>query len=43
VSIDQAQSRAQTIFEFAPRSSAARWIAEVSQELCSLEPNESGR
>ncbi len=43
VSIDQAQSRAQTIFEFAPRSAAAGWIADVSRELCALEPNESGR
>jgi chromosome partitioning protein len=43
VSIDQAQSHAKTIFEFAPRSGAARWIAEVAEELCSLDPNESGR
>jgi chromosome partitioning protein len=43
VSLDQAQSRAQTIFEFAPRSAAARWIADVAEELGALEPHESGR
>jgi chromosome partitioning protein len=27
VLIDEAQSRAKTIFEYAPRSTAARWMA----------------
>ena len=38
VLIDQAQSRAQTIFEYAPRSIPARWLAEVSEELLAVEP-----
>ncbi len=38
VLIDQAQSRAQTIFEFAPKSTPARWISEVAEELAALEP-----
>lgn len=38
VLIDQAQSRAQTIFEYAPKSTPARWIAEVAEELLAVEP-----
>lgn len=34
VLIDQAQSRAQTIFEYAPSSTAAGWIGSVAEELC---------
>ena len=33
VLIDEAQSRAKTIFEYAPRSTAARWMAAVADEL----------
>ncbi len=36
VLIDEAQSRAQTILEYAPRSPAAGWIREVSEELFAL-------
>jgi chromosome partitioning protein len=38
VLIDQAQSRAKTIFEYAPRSTAARWIRNVAEELLAREP-----
>ncbi len=37
VLIDEAQSRAKTIFEYSPRSTAARWISSVSEELLALE------
>lgn len=33
VLIDEAQSRGKTIFEYAPRSTAAAWIREVAEEL----------
>jgi chromosome partitioning protein len=33
VLIDEAQSRAKTIFEYAPRSPAARWMADLGSEL----------
>lgn len=33
VLVDQAQSRAQTIFEYAPRSTPARWMAGVAEEI----------
>ena len=33
VLIDEAQSRAKTIFEYAPRSTPARWIRAVAEEL----------
>ncbi len=38
VLIDQAQSRSKTIFEYAPRSTAARWITEVAEELLARAP-----
>jgi chromosome partitioning protein len=38
VLIDEAQSRAKTIFEYAPRSTAARWLAAVSDELMERKP-----
>ena len=38
VLIDEAQSRAKTIFEYAPRSTAARWMAAVGDELIAREP-----
>lgn len=38
VLIDEAQSRAKTIFEYAPRSTAARWMAAVADELIAREP-----
>jgi chromosome partitioning protein len=38
VLIDEAQSRAKTIFEYAPRSTAARWMAAVADELLAREP-----
>ena len=38
VLIDEAQSRAKTIFEYAPRSTAARWMAAVGDELVAREP-----
>ncbi len=41
VLIDQAQSRARTIFEHAPRSVAARWMSEVGEELLAREPARS--
>ncbi len=41
VLVDQAQSRAQTIFEFAPRSNAARWMAAVAEELLERDPARS--
>jgi chromosome partitioning protein len=33
VLIDEAQSRAKTIFEYAPRSTPAQWIRAVAEEL----------
>jgi chromosome partitioning protein len=33
VLVDEAQSRARTIFEYAPRSTAARWFAGLAEEL----------
>jgi len=38
VLIDEAQSRAKTIFEYAPRSTAARWMAALGEELLAREP-----
>jgi chromosome partitioning protein len=38
VLIDEAQSRAKTIFEYAPRSTAARWMAAVADELIERAP-----
>lgn len=38
VTIDEAQSRSKTIFEYAPRSAAARWMAAVAEELIAREP-----
>ncbi|MCP4006163.1 MAG: ParA family protein [bacterium] len=38
VLIDEAQSRSKTIFEHAPRSAAARWMAAISEELDSGAP-----
>ena len=38
VLIDEAQSRAKTIFEYAPRSTAARWISSVAEELLARAP-----
>jgi chromosome partitioning protein len=43
VLVDEAQSRAKTIFEYAPRSTAARWMAAVADELVEREPARSGR
>jgi len=40
VLIDEAQSLSKTIFEHAPRSAAARWIAEVAEELLERDPAE---
>jgi chromosome partitioning protein len=42
VVLDEAQSRARTIFEHAPRSQAARWIAAVAEELCERDPARAG-
>lgn len=38
VVVDEAQSRAKTVFEYAPRSTAARWMASVAEELIAREP-----
>jgi chromosome partitioning protein len=38
VLIDEAQSRAKTIFEYAPRSTAARWMSAVADELLARAP-----
>lgn len=38
VLVDEAQSRAKTIFEYAPSSTAARWLASVAEELLTREP-----
>ena len=38
VLVDEAQSRAKTIFEYAPRSTPARWMAAVADELLAREP-----
>ena len=38
VLIDQAQSRSRTIFEYAPRSTAAKWMAQVAEELLDRDP-----
>jgi chromosome partitioning protein len=38
VLIDQAQSCSKTIFEYAPRSVAARWMAAVAEELLARDP-----
>jgi chromosome partitioning protein len=43
VLIDEAQSRAKTIFEYAPRSTAARWMAAVADELLEREPARARR
>ena len=42
VLIDQAQSHSKTIFEHAPRSTAARWMAAVSEELLARAPEKVG-
>lgn len=39
VKIDQAQSRSQTIFEYAPRSRAAHWLRSVAEELIERDPH----
>ncbi len=38
VLVDQAQSRSQTIFEFAPRSKPAGWMSAVAEELLAINP-----
>ncbi len=38
VQIDEAQSRSQTIFEYAPRSAAAKWLSSVAEELLERDP-----
>lgn len=38
VLIDQAQSCSKTIFEYAPRSVAARWMTAVAEELLARDP-----
>ncbi|MFQ5514197.1 MAG: ParA family protein [Myxococcota bacterium] len=38
VLVDQAQSQKKTIFELAPRSIAARWMAAVAEELLDRDP-----
>jgi chromosome partitioning protein len=38
VLIDEAQSRAKTIFEYAPRSKAARWMSALGDELLTRDP-----
>ncbi len=38
VLIDQAQSHAKTILEYAPRSIASRWMGAVSEELLARDP-----
>ncbi len=38
VLIDEAQSHARTIFEYAPRSTAARWFAALAEELVERDP-----
>ncbi len=38
VLIDEAQSRGKTIFEYAPRSTAAAWFAAVAEELLAYDP-----
>jgi chromosome partitioning protein len=43
VLVDEAQSRAKTIFEYAPRSVAARWLGAIADELLEREPARSGR
>ena len=43
VKIDQAQSRSQTIFEYAPRSPAANWLRSVAEELLEREPQAARR
>jgi chromosome partitioning protein len=43
VIIDEAQSRAKTIFEYAPRSPIARAMASLAEELLARAPLENGR
>jgi len=43
VLVDEAQSRAKTIFEYAPRSTAAAWMAAVADELLAREPARARR
>jgi chromosome partitioning protein len=43
VLIDQAQSCAKTIFEHAPRSTAANWMAAVAEELFERDPARTDR
>jgi len=38
VLIDEAQSRSRTIFEHAPRSTAARWMSSLGDELLARDP-----
>jgi chromosome partitioning protein len=42
VLVDEAQSHARTIFEYAPRSAAARWFAALAEELIERAPRETG-
>jgi chromosome partitioning protein len=39
VMIDEAQSRAKTIFEYAPRSTAAGWMSGLGEELIARDPS----
>lgn len=41
VLVDEAQSRAKTIFEYAPRSIAARWMAGLGEEILARDPSRS--
>ena len=43
VLIDEAQSRAQTILEYASNSAAARWISAVGEELVARDPGRVSR
>ncbi len=38
VLVDEAQSRSKTIFEYAPRSTPAKWFSAVAEELIAREP-----
>ncbi len=42
VLIDEAQSHAKTIFEYAPRSPAARWMSALAEELIERDPARAG-
>jgi hypothetical protein len=43
VVIDEAQSRAKTIFEYAPRSRIGKAMASLAEELIARAPLENGR